>query len=160
MNNAVQCHLKHLHNLSAATHSFTLLQAHRSAQGKLFRRSASRYQQQSTSETLSAFLDLVIRSLPTEVDCLVAPSTQFSHINSWLCAAGPMEHAREHFGSLDYSVPPAVNIADAVLDLVIRSPATEVDRLVAGFAAGPVAAADAEALARLTLDGAMRTAQG
>ena len=37
---------------------------------------------------------------------------------------------------------------------------SQVDRLVAGFAASPVAAADAEALARLTLDGAMAAAQG
>lgn len=41
----------------------------------------------------------------------------------------------------------------------MRTPA-QVDKLVAGFAGSPVAAADAEALARLTLDGAMRDAQG
>lgn len=71
-----------------------------------------------------------------------------------------MDHAREHFASLGHDVPQQVNIADAVLDLVIRSPPADVDRLVTGFSAGPVVAADAEALARLTLDGAMRTAQG
>jgi hypothetical protein len=36
----------------------------------------------------------------------------------------------------------------------------QVDTLVAGFAGSPVAAADAEALARITLDGAMRVARG
>lgn len=71
-----------------------------------------------------------------------------------------MDQAREHFASLGHDVLQQVNIADAVLDLVIRSPPADVDRLVTGFSAGPVAAADAEALARLTLDGAMRTAQG
>lgn len=37
-----------------------------------------------------------------------------------------MEKARRHFGALGHDVPQHVNIADAVLDLVIRSPPSQV----------------------------------
>ncbi len=40
--------------------------------------------------------------------------------------AGPIAAARPHFASLGHAVPENVNIADAVLDLVIRSSPTEV----------------------------------
>jgi hypothetical protein len=36
-----------------------------------------------------------------------------------------MEAARRHFVGLGHDVPPHVNIADAVLDLVIRSPPSQ-----------------------------------
>eukprot|EP00208_Stichococcus_sp_RCC1054_P008188 CAMPEP_0206149676 /NCGR_PEP_ID=MMETSP1473-20131121/37907_1 /ASSEMBLY_ACC=CAM_ASM_001109 /TAXON_ID=1461547 /ORGANISM="Stichococcus sp, Strain RCC1054" /LENGTH=1805 /DNA_ID=CAMNT_0053547157 /DNA_START=182 /DNA_END=5600 /DNA_ORIENTATION=- len=74
--------------------------------------------------------------------------------------SGPMDTARAHFEALGYHTPPEVNIADRVLDLVIRSPSTEVQKLVDGFSRSAVARADAEVLARVTLDGAMQTAEG
>lgn len=55
------------------------------------------------------------------------PCTALCHVPdiTFWCAAGPMEAARHHFASLGHDVPPHVNIADAVLDLVIRSPPSQ-----------------------------------
>lgn len=68
-----------------------------------------------------------------------------------------MSSAAAHFASLGHVAPPEVNIADLVLDLVIRSPAAEVERLVAAYGASPVAAADADWLAKLVMNDALHT---
>jgi hypothetical protein len=65
-------------------------------------------------------------------------------------------------------LPPAERHAPSAPCVIVRKvllnrqdcKVLQVDKLVAGFAGSPVAAADAELLARLTLDGAMREAQG
>ena len=68
-----------------------------------------------------------------------------------------MSSAAAHFASLGHVAPPKVNIADMVLDLVIRSPAAQVERLAAAYEASPVAAADADWLAKITMSDALHT---
>ena len=67
-----------------------------------------------------------------------------------------MTSAAQHFASLGHVTPPEVNIADMVLDLVIKSPASAVAGMVAAFETSAVATADADLLARLTMRDALR----
>jgi ATP-binding cassette subfamily G (WHITE) protein 2 len=60
------------------------------------------------------------------------------------------EAAAAHFAALGCAPPPGVNIADFLLDAIVRATPAEVDRLVAGFseaaAAGEEEAIDGQAM--------------
>lgn len=66
-----------------------------------------------------------------------------------------MASAAQHFTSLGHSAPPEVNIADMVLDLVIKSPPAVVEGLITAYEVSAVAASDADWLAKLTMHDAL-----
>lgn len=64
------------------------------------------------------------RRVPPQVYIAAALCTEY--YQKIVHLAGPMDRAWQHFAVLGNGVPPQVNIADAVLDLVIRSPPSQV----------------------------------
>lgn len=67
--------------------------------------------------------------------CMLVLTVAFAHCASQVVYSGPVCSAADHFSGLGHSPANAsINIADYMLDTVIRSSGEEVGRLVEAFA--------------------------